>query len=136
MTRDQTTVLENSAGPGAGRARSAAVLFLGAGLSLLLLLAAALGTRPALAVPAFAVQTGQPCANCHIGSFGPHLTPQGRDFKLHGYVASDGKDHGLPLAWVTETSFTHTAVSHPGGAAPGFRQNDNIALDSAAAYYT
>jgi hypothetical protein len=99
------------------------------------LLAAALGTRQALAVPAFAVQTSQPCATCHIGAFGPHLTPQGRDFKLHGYVGSDGKDHGLPLAWATITSFTRTAVPQPGGAAPGFRQNDNIALDQAAAYY-
>jgi hypothetical protein len=135
--RDRATGFETSvtAGPSADRGRAAAVIFCGSGLSILLLLSAVLGTRQALAVPSFAVQTSQPCATCHIGSFGPQLTPQGRDFKLHGYIASDGKDHGLPLAWVTQTSFTHTAVSHPGGAAPGFRQNDNIALDSAAAYY-
>jgi hypothetical protein len=119
-------------GPSADCRSGAAVRF--RGLAVLVLLAA-LATRPALAVPAFAVQTGQPCANCHIGAFGPHLTPAGRDFKLHGYVGSDGKDHGLPLAFTTITSFTHTTVPQSGGAAPGFRINDNIALDQAAAYY-
>src|SRR5450755_2497035 len=104
-------------------------------LPLVVLLAASATTGPAFAVPSFAIQTGQPCATCHIGAFGPHLTPQGRDFKLHGYVASDGKDHGLPLAFVTETSFTHTATAQPGGAAPGFKPNDNVAVDQVAAYY-
>ena len=52
------------------------------GLSALLTLVATFGTRQALALPSFAVQTGQPCANCHIGAFGPQPTPQGRDFKL------------------------------------------------------
>ena len=88
--------------------------------------AAILETKPALAVPAFAVQTSQPCATCHIGAFGPQLTPQGRDFKLNGYVNNDGQDHGLPLTFATQTSFTHTAVPRPGGAAPGFKPNDNI----------
>src|SRR5450755_1409493 len=98
-------------------------------LPLVALLAASVTTRPAFAVPSFAIQTGQPCAACHIGAFGPQLTPYGRDFKLHGYVASDGKDHGLPLALTTQTSFTHTAAPQPGGAAPGFRPNDNFAFD-------
>src|SRR5882762_3891761 len=71
-------------------------------LAALALLVASLATEPARAVPSFAIQTGQPCAACHIGAFGPQLTPYGRDFKLHGYVASDGKDHGLPLAWATQ----------------------------------
>jgi hypothetical protein len=135
MARDQTTALETAAtvAPGADRGR-AAVVICGAGLLSWLLLAA-LGTGPAPAVPAFAVQTSQPCATCHIGAFGPHLTPQGRDFKLHGYVGSDGKNHGLPLALVTQISFTHTAAPQPGGAAPGFKPNDNAALDQVALYY-
>ena len=54
-------------------------------------LAAMTASAPALAVPAFAKQTGQPCAACHVGAFGPQLKPYGRDFKLHGYVASDGR---------------------------------------------
>src|ERR1700756_2338738 len=75
--------------------------------------------RAALAVPSFAIQTGHPCAACHIGAFGPQLTPYGRDFKLHGYVASDGQNHGLPLAFAAQLSFTRTAAPQDGGAAPG-----------------
>jgi mono/diheme cytochrome c family protein len=40
--------------------------------------------RPAQAVPAFAQQTGRNCAACHVGGFGPQLTPFGREFKLGG----------------------------------------------------
>jgi hypothetical protein len=99
------------------------------------MLASLLTTTPAVAVPSFAIQTGQPCAACHIGAFGPQLTPYGRDFKLHGYVASDGKDHGLPLAFTTQTSFTHTLQPQDGGAAPGFKANDNFAVDQLSLYY-
>jgi hypothetical protein len=95
----------------------------------------AVGAGPAHALPSFAAQTNQPCAACHIGAFGPQLTPAGRDFKLHGYVGSDGQKHGLPLALVTQSSFTHTAVPQAGGPAPGFSPNDNFALDSVAVYY-
>jgi hypothetical protein len=86
-------------------------------------------------VPAFAIQTGQPCAACHVGAFGPQLKPYGRDFKLNGYVASDGKDHGLPMAMTLQGSFTHTSAAQPGGAAPGFSPNDNLALDQLSLYY-
>ena len=92
-------------------------------------------TSPANAVPSFAIQTGQPCAICHVGAFGPQLKPYGRDFKLRGYVASDGQDKSLPLAATALTSFTRTAVPQPGGAAPGFLPNDNFALDELAIYY-
>jgi hypothetical protein len=118
--------------------RSGSVSLLRRGLRplvLLMLLGASVMTEPALAVPSFAIQTGQPCAACHIGAFGPQLTPYGRDFKLHGYTASDGKDHGLPLAFTTQTSFTHTMQPQPGSAAPGFRDNDNFAVDQLSLYY-
>jgi len=92
-------------------------------------------TAPARALPSFAVQTGQPCAACHVGAFGPQLKPYGRDFKLHGYVASDGQDHGPPLAMQVQTSFTHTGEPQAGGAAPGFRPNDNVAIDVLSLYY-
>jgi hypothetical protein len=137
IERDKTPapIASAAVGPSLDCGPAAAVILCGSGLSILLLLSAVLGTRQALAVPSFAVQTSQPCAACHIGSFGPQLTPQGRDFKLHGYVRSDGQDHGLPLAWTTQTSFTHTAVAQPDGAAPGFKPNDNVAVDQASLYY-
>ena len=40
----------------------------------------------AYALPSFARQTGMPCSQCHTVSFGPALTPYGRQFKLNGYV--------------------------------------------------
>ena len=121
--------------PTGNRVSAAALIFLSSGLLLVVLLSTVLRTNPAVALPSFAIQTGQPCAACHIGAFGPQLTPYGRDFKLHGYVASDGKDHGLPLAWTAMASFTHTLEPQPGGAAPGFKPNDNIALDETSLYW-
>ena len=83
----------------------------------------------ALAVPSFAKQTGLQCEACHIGAFGPQLTQFGRQFKLNGYTLSDGNDHFPPLAAMALTSFTHTNADQPGGASPGFKGNDNVALD-------
>jgi hypothetical protein len=101
----------------------------------LLLAALALHPTAARAVPAFAQQTGQPCAACHVGAFGPQLKQYGRDFKLNGYVAGDGKDHGLPLAVSTQMSFTHTDAAQPGPAAPHFAANNNFAVDQTSFYY-
>ena len=101
----------------------------------LLLLLACVAAHPAHAVPAFAEQTGQPCAACHVGAFGPQLKQYGRDFKLNGYVASDGKSHGPPVAATVQTSFTHTDAAQPTPAAPHFAVNDNVALDQVSFYY-
>ena len=61
-------------------------------LPLSLLGAAVLLTpRPAEAIPAFAQQTGQPCTACHVGAFGPQLTPTGRAFKITGYTQRGGE---------------------------------------------
>ncbi len=91
--------------------------------------------RVALAVPSFAEQTGQPCAACHVGAFGPQLRQFGRDFKLGGYTATDGDEHFPPIAAMMYGSFTHTKASQPGGAARWFAPNDNIALDQVSLYY-
>jgi hypothetical protein len=91
--------------------------------------------RNAEAVPSFAEQTGQPCARCHVGAFGPQLKPYGRDFKLHGYTASEGKEWRAPLAVTIQTSFTHTQAAQSGGAARWFAPNDNVALDQISLYY-
>jgi len=50
------------------------------------------------AVPAFSSQTGQACATCHVGAFGPELTAFGRNFKLTGYTQSSGatRSRGIP----------------------------------------
>ncbi len=83
---------------------------------------------PARAVPAFAAQTGQPCSACHIGGFGPALTPYGRDFKLKGYTARAVK-WNVPLSIMVISSYVHTKAAQSGGAAPGYGENDNFSLD-------
>lgn len=92
----------------------------------LALLVMGFSTPAALAVPAFAVQTGRPCAACHIGGFGPQLTPFGRDFKLRGYTAR-AVDFDVPLSAMAVASYVHTAQDQP--PAPHFSANDNVAVD-------
>lgn len=92
-------------------------------------------TGQARAVPSFAEQTGQPCAACHVGAFGPQLRPFGRAFKLNGYVASDGKKHFPPIAVTAYGSFNRTDRNQEGPASRWFKSNDNVALDQVSLYY-
>ena len=93
----------------------------------------------AQAVPAFARQTGQDCIACHVGGFGPQLTPFGRAFKLDGYTLSDGKKH-IPLSAMLVASYTHQAQSYGnnnymGPPPAGFSANDNFtALQQASIF--
>ena|ERR1700722_597824 len=93
-------------------------------------------TRPASAVPDFAQQTGQPCSTCHIGSFGPQLTPFGRAFKLGGYTQTGGEGLAakIPLSAFAITSFTHTNGTQPAPAANDFARNNNFALDQISVF--
>lgn len=51
---------------------------------------------PAIALPSFARQTGQPCGTCHTDY--PGLTPYGRLFKLNGYTAGGGPFRTTPFS--------------------------------------
>ncbi len=82
----------------------------------------------AMAIPAFAVQTGQPCAACHIGGFGPQLTPFGRDFKLHGYTMRTNK-FNVPLSAMAVASYLNTSQAQPPPPPKDFATNDNWAVD-------
>jgi hypothetical protein len=113
-------------------AKGARAMVHGLAACLVMLLASA---PRAHAVPSFAAQTGQPCAACHVGAFGPQLKQYGRDFKLNGYVASGGGPWQLPVAVTSQLSFTHTNADQPGPAAPDFAANNNAALDQASVYY-
>ena len=86
------------------------------------------------AVPSFAVQTGQPCAACHVGAFGPQLKKYGRDFKLFGFTGNTGKPSFPPLAITAYGSFNNTAKDEPGNV-PHVGPNDNFALDQLSVYY-
>ena len=80
------------------------------------------------ALPSFAQQTGQPCAQCHVGAFGPQLTPYGRDFKLFGYVNGDGKNTLPTVSAVLTGSYTRTEADRK--VIAGYRTNDNLAAQS------
>lgn len=101
-------------------------------LGTLLIVGTALSSpRAARAVPAFAQQTGQPCKSCHVGGFGPELTPVGREFKLGGYTL---RAHGsVPVAAMAISSFTHTRKDQI-SAPEHLSRNDNLTLDEAAVF--
>lgn len=68
-------------------------LWLGLGALLLL------SVHNAHATPAYARQTGNACADCHAGAYGPALTPYGMRFKLNGYTdTGGGKGATIPAA--------------------------------------
>ena len=104
--------------------------------AIVVLLAGIAATTRANAVPAFAQQTGQPCTTCHIGGFGPQLTPFGRAFKIGGYTQTGGEGLAakIPLSAFIISSFTHTNAAQPGPAAAHFGDNNNAALDQVSLF--
>ena len=90
----------------------------------------------AQAVPSFAAQTGEPCSACHIGAFGPQLTPLGRAFKIGGYTQTGGEGIAakVPLAGMVLSSFTNTNASQPEPPTAVSERNNNFALDQVNAF--
>jgi len=86
------------------------------------------------AIPSFARQTGESCSACHIGAFGPQLTPHGMQFKLGGYVDTDGKDGKVPLSAMLVEGFTHTNKKLSDDAQPHFGKNDNLSLQELSVF--
>ena len=91
------------------------------------------GMTPAAAIPAFAQQTGQRCQACHVGGFGPQLTPFGRAFKLGGYTLRTGS-FNLPLSAMVVASHTSTSRALPSPPTDGFSTNNNLALDQVSIF--
>ena len=106
----------------------------GRGLASLLLAWIALSPGRALAVPSYARQTQQPCTGCHVGGFGPQLTPFGRQFKLSGYTLKVGDGAHLPLSAMLVESWTHTRKDQPEPPEQGFGLNDNSELQQASIF--
>ncbi|MGH6870659.1 MAG: cytochrome C [Rhizomicrobium sp.] len=94
----------------------------------------AFGSTAANAVPAFAEQTGQPCQACHVGGFGPQLTPFGRQFKLDGYTMRAGTGFSDPLSAMAVVSYVHSQSGQPSAPAPHYATNDNLTLDQASLF--
>ena len=104
-------------------------------LPLLPLLAEVAFVRPASAIPAFAQQTGQPCTACHIGGFGPQLTPIGRAFKIGGYTQSGGEGlaASIPLSLMIQTSFNNTGADQ-NPPPEHYGPNNNFSLDQISGF--
>jgi hypothetical protein len=112
------------------------------------------GGGPALAIPSYARQTGQPCATCHNGAF-PQLTPYGRMFKLQGYTAGGTRcgDNGafetgqanalaqIPFSVMNVTTFTHTKADQPDvptnrkGETNGLSVNNNLMPQDTSVFF-
>jgi hypothetical protein len=90
---------------------------------------------PSWAVPSFARQTGQDCVSCHVGGFGPQLTPFGVRFKIGGYVLSDGKPDKVPLSAMVKGSFNQTKKALDPPAADSLKPNDNSVMDEASVFF-
>jgi len=102
-----------------------------AGVGAVLCLAASL----AQAVPSYARQTGAECASCHVGGFGPQLTPYGIKFKIGGYTDSDGKDGKIPVSAMLVANFTRTAKNvSEGDKVEHFDTNNNAAMQEASLF--
>lgn len=99
-----------------------------------LLACTALLSPRAQAMPSYARQTGEECAACHVGAFGPQLTPHGMKFKLEGYAEGKAPSWYLPLSAMTVASFTNTAKAQDGGAAPHFSPNNNAVLQETSVF--
>jgi hypothetical protein len=94
---------------------------------------AGLAATQAGAVPAFAVQTGEPCQACHVGGFGPQLTTFGREFKLQGYTMRT-KNGTLPFSAMAVASYLRTAEGQ-NPAPDHYNANDNTALDQVSLFF-
>ena len=88
---------------------------------------------PAHALPSFARQTGEECAACHVGAYGPQLTAHGMKFKMGGYTDSDGKAGHVPLSGMLLANWTHTETDNT-DPPKHFSKNNNLALQEASLF--
>lgn len=94
-----------------------------------------LSASMAHAVPSYARQTGAECAACHVGGFGPQLTPYGIKFKIGGYTDSDGKDGKVPLSAMLVANATRTSKNvADGDKVEHFDSNNNVAMQEASVF--
>lgn len=94
-------------------------------------------TRRSQAVPDLAAQTGQPCTMCHVGGYGPQLTPYGRAFKIGGYTQRGGEGWAseVPLSLMVQGSFTNTDSPLPADQVPHhYAPDNNFSLDQISGF--
>ena len=87
--------------------------------------------QPASAVPSFGQQTGQSCAACHVGGYGPELTKFGREFKLGGFTMRTKPS--IPVGALGSVSWTHTRKDQD-EPPEHLSRNNNLVLDDFGVY--
>ena len=102
--------------------------------SLILLCTMAGVAQSASALPSYARQTGYACVKCHVGGFGPQLTPYGVKFKISAYTETDHKGLKIPIAMFAYGGLTHTGLDQPTPPTPHTDVNDNITLDQISGF--
>ena len=89
------------------------------------------------ALPSFAGQTGLPCSACHVGGFGPQLTPFGISFKVTGYTLGGGTGvwSHVPANFQFEgPAYTNIAVNRPTAPAGWAGQTNNWVTPGCASF--
>lgn len=92
--------------------------------------------QSAQAVPSYARQTGAECAACHVGGFGPQLTPYGMRFKIGGYTDSDGQGSKLPVSAMLVANFSRTGkdAADSDKVADTAKTNNNAAIQETSLF--
>ena len=117
------------------RARRASLRAAARRRSPLAALALLAGLSPAAhALPSFARQTGQECAACHVGAYGPQLTPYGVAFKIGGYTDGNGKEGHVPLSVMLVGAITHTGKDQAEPPTAHTHRNDNLTIDEVSTF--
>src|SRR6266404_4219031 len=99
---------------------------------LLIFFLAALGlAESASALPSYARQTGYACIKCHVGGFGPQLTPYGVKFKIAAYTETDHK--GRPFA-NARVGLQYTVYTTYDGASTNYDGTGRNASDNNTLY--
>jgi hypothetical protein len=93
-----------------------------------------LWANEASAVPSYARQTGQPCAKCHVGGYGPQLTPYGIKFKINAYTETDHKGLKIPVAAMIMAGYTHTETGQNPAPSPHDNANDNFDINQISGF--
>ena len=75
------------------------------------------------------MQTGRHCQACHVGGYGPQLTPFGREFKISGYT-NRAVQFSLPVAVQVVASYVSIRANQAAPPTPDFHVNNNLALGS------
>lgn len=97
-------------------------------IALLVLLGNLFIAPSALAVPAFARQTGQNCLACHAGGQFPELTPYGRLFKMTGFTLGS---RTIPISVMGVASLTKSL--HP-DSDPEFAKDGSLLFQTGSVF--